>query len=196
MSLNKPQTEHELLPPFAKVGDPEWDTRLRNWLSAFDFRFGTASTEEELAEAESRLGTPLPADWRLFLLAFGPLDLGSVQLTPPAQIKTLQDVWFRSHLKEDDQQRLSQFLQVGECGSDNYIACNMFTGWVCECCHDPGGFWDWCPSFNDFLRLKLVGMWSGYFGWPDEEVQALSDRLSKHWLAEWNQQKLAEFRSE
>ena len=189
MSLIKPRTEQDLLPPFLNVGDPEWDTRFRTWLNAFDFRFGSTSTEEELAEAESRLGIQLPADWRLVLLAFGPLDLDSVQLTHPDRIATLEDVWFRSHLKEDDQQMLSQFLQVGECGSDNYVAYNLSNGWVCECCHDPGGFGNWCPSFNDFLRLKLIGMWSGYYGWPDEGVQTLSEGLSSQWLADWKQQR-------
>jgi len=191
MTLVRPQTEQDLLPPFSHVGETEWDTRLRRWLTAFDFDFGAPSTEEELAEAESRLGTPLPADWRVFLSAFGPLNLDSVQLTSPAQIGTLQDVWFKSHLKDHDQQLLPQFLQVGECSSDNYIAFNISNGWICECCHDPSGFWDWCPSFNDFLRLKLIGMWSGYYSWPDEQVRFLEDSLSSQWTAEWKQRRLA-----
>ena len=189
MALSKPQTEQELLPPFLRIGEPEWDTRLRDWLDDFDFRIGTTSFEHELTEAESRLGVKLPADWRAFLLTFGPLDLDSVQLTSPSQIVTLQDVWFRSHLKEIDQQMLPQFLQVGECGSDNSIAYNISNGWVCECSHDPVGFWHWCPSFSDFLRLKLIGMWSGFYGWPDHDVQELSSRLSNQWLTQWSQQR-------
>lgn len=189
MSLIKPQTEVELLPPLDAIGEPGWESRLRAWLTEFDFRFGEPSTEAEVAEAELRLGVRLPEDWRMFLLAFGPLDLESVRLTPPAQITPLNDVWFKSHLSESDRAMLFQFLQVGECSSGNYIGWNTIDGWVCECCHDPGGLWDWCPSFSELIRLSLVRLWCGYYGWPDDSVQQLSERLARRWLTAWKQRR-------
>jgi hypothetical protein len=101
-------------------------------------------------------------------------------------------VWFRSHLPDRDRALLPQLLQVGECGSDNYVAFSTADGWVCECSHDPGGLWHWCPSFSDFLRVQLVRLWSGYYGWPDDAVRELSDGLTERWLAGWQRQWLAE----
>ncbi len=193
MALNKPKTEDDLLPPFAVVGEPGWAERLRVWLADFDFRFAEPSTEVEIAAAESRLGgVRLPEDWRAFLLAFGPLNLDGAQLSGPEQITRLDRIWFRSHLAERDQALLAHLLQVGECGSDNFVAFNTRDGWVCECSLDPGGLWDWCPSFSDFLRVQLIQLWSGYYGWPDESVEELSNGLASRWLAEWQKQRQAE----
>ncbi len=192
MALKKPQTADDLTPPFAVVGEPGWADRLRTWLADFDFRFAVPSTEAEVAAAETRLGVRLPADWRAFLLAFGPLDLDGLRLSSPAAITHMDGVWFRSHLSEPERALLPQLLQVGECGSDNFVAFSTRDGWVCVCSHDPGGLWDWCPSFSDFLRVQLVRLWSGYYGWPDESVQELSDGLASQWLAAWDQQRHAE----
>ena len=192
MELTKPRTTDELLPPFAAVGEPGWETRLRAWLTGFDFRFVQPSTPAEVAAAEGRLGQRLPTEWRAFLLTFGPLDLDGVRLLAPRQIDRMGGVWFRSHLSEQEQALLPRLLQVGECGSDNYIAFSTADGWVCECCHDPGGLNDWCPSFSDFLRVHLVRLWAGYYGWPDPEVGQLSDGLAEQWLAGWALQRHAE----
>ena len=189
MGLPTPRTAEELLPPIAVVGEPGWDSRLRAWLT--DFRFAAPSSPAEVAAAESRLGVRLPADWRAFLLEFGPLDLDRVRLSAPSQIVRMGGVWFRPHLSERERALLPGLLQVGECGSDNYIALSTADGWVCECCHDPGGLYDWCPSFGDFLRVQLVRLWSGHYGWPDPEVGQLSDGLAEHWPAGWGLQRHA-----
>ena len=103
MGLPRPRTTDELLPPFAVVGEPGWDARLRAWLIDFDFQFTQPIKPAEVAAAEVRLGQRLPADWRAFLLAFGPLDLDGVRLSAPGQIVRMGGVWFRSHLNEQEQ---------------------------------------------------------------------------------------------
>lgn len=86
MTLKKPKTREDLIPPVQVIGEPAWEEKLRSWLNDFDFDFGEPCPQTKLALAESRLGIDLPTAWRTFLLAFGALDFGPVKLSSPEKI--------------------------------------------------------------------------------------------------------------
>lgn len=50
---------------------------------------------------------------------------------------------------------------------------------ILNCAHDPPGFSSWLPDFDSVVKVILIDLACGYYGWPDEEVSALADELKE-----------------
>jgi hypothetical protein len=62
-------------------------------------------------------------------------------------------------------------------GSDNHIAIDPVSGTCYLCSHDPAGIYDEAASFDDLVRIAVIDLSWGYYGWPDPKVERLPTEL-------------------
>jgi hypothetical protein len=179
LMLTKPSTKADLLPPFEYIGASGWDTALRRVLVEYEVPLASAVTEADIERCESELGFHLPQSLRLFLMTFGAINFDSLELLPPTKIQTLEQVWFREFLNEDEQAMLPNLIGVAEAGSDDYFALDVRTNTCLHCSHDPAGLIQYLPTFDDLIKVAVIDLSWGYFGWPDEEVYEMARALKK-----------------
>ena len=178
----KPENETDLLPPFDYIGKDGWDSKLRQLLTEYTVPLPPPSTELEVQRCEARIGFPLPSSLKLFLLTFGPVDFDGLRICPPEDVKTLQNVWFRDFLAREEQLKLAGLIQVAETGSDNYYALDASDGRCCLCSHDPSGLFDWLSSFDDLIKMAVIDLSWGYYGWLDSEIEEMARHLKRELL--------------
>lgn len=178
--LRKPVSLDDLRPPFERIGEQGWADRVRGLLDAYGVPLPAPVAADELDARRAELGVELPPALRTFLTEIGPLDPREIRILPPAEIVSLDGVWFRDHLGFFDRRRLRGLIAVGDyLGSGDFIALEPKTGRCCLCSHDPPGFSSWLPDFDSVVKVILVNLACGYYGWPDEEVSALADELKE-----------------
>jgi hypothetical protein len=177
--LKKPETKADLLPPFTIIGEPGWDTSLRQMFDDYELPPTPAVPPNEMATLEHRLGVQFPPAITRFFTTFGAVNFDGLRLLEPNDIVTMQSVWFHAMLIPADQMRLSQLVQIAEAGSDDYYALDSLDWAVYLVSHDPAGLTFLVPSFDDLIRLACIDLSCGYFGWPDEDVAVLARDLKQ-----------------
>lgn len=182
--LPKPQTKMDLLPPFQRIGEPDWENNLRQLLNAYAVPLPTPIAITTIVQREQVLRLNFPPSLRLFLTTFGPIDFDGLRLLPAQEIDRLEQLWFKSSLTDHDQARLSHMIQIAETGSDNVYALDLDNQLCCLCSHDPAGFFEWLPSFDDLIRMALIDLSWSYFGWPDPEIADMATVLKSE-LFNW-----------
>jgi hypothetical protein len=181
--LSKPQTANDLPRPFARIGESGWADRARDLLNLYGVPLPRAVPTEEVQAAETRLGIVLPEAHRRFLLELGPVDLDTFRFFAPGEIDFLTGFWAKDGFSPGDLSLLPRMLAVTEyCGTEDPFALHVETGECARCGHDPRGFSSWLPSFDTLVQLAFLHLPSGYYGWPDEEVEALvQQEASRLW---------------
>src|SRR5687768_13000981 len=112
--LRKPQMKTDLLPPFQRIGEPDWDTNVRQLLNAYDVPVPAPIPINTIVQREQILQLSFPPSLRLFLTTFGPIDFDGLRLLPAHAVDTLEHLWFKSSLAAHDQARLSRLIQIAE----------------------------------------------------------------------------------
>jgi hypothetical protein len=185
MGPTKPTSKADLVPGY-EVGAVGWLQTVRALLEQYGVPPGQPVRQEELRKAELRLARALPRDWAELLFDLGPIDLDGLRFLPPADIRSAQDLWFRDHLSAGERTDLQHLVCVAETGSDNMFVYDIRSGLVRLASHDPGGIFEAIPSVSDLVRLALVGLAAGRYGWPDPDVADLVDRTRDELLEEWS----------
>jgi len=175
--LRKPTTKADLLPPFNYIGEANWEAKLRQLLVDYEVPLAQPCTNREIKECEKRLGSALSQSLKLFLSAFGPMNFDGVRLLLPEEIKTAESLWLANNLCKDEQKLLPYLLQIAEAVSDNIYALELESGQCYLCSHDPAGLFNWLPSFNAFIKMAIIDLSWGYYGWPDEAIERMAEEL-------------------
>jgi len=175
--MEKPSSKEDLIPPFEKIGEAGWDRGVRDLLQRYEVPLPTPITEGELAACEKKLGSPLPPSLHLLLKTFGPLDLDEIRFFGTDEISSVEGIWFAHALSDEDRKRLPQMIGIGEYVGDEVIVVEPDTGRCCQCVHDPPGFMNWLNCVDDLLRIALIVLCNGYYGWDDERLSDMASEL-------------------
>ncbi|HEX8465754.1 MAG TPA: hypothetical protein VF627_14150 [Abditibacterium sp.] len=175
--LQKPKSKFDLMPAFNRIGDADWDTKLRQILVDYEVPLPAPCSQVELADCEKRLGFALPYSFRLFLNTMGPVDFSGIRVLAPKEVKTAEGFWFASYFSEEDRNRLSGMLEVAEAVSDNIYVVELQSSKCGLCSHDPPGFFEWLPSFDALIQVAVIDLSWGYYGWPDDEIEEMAEQL-------------------
>lgn len=170
----KPTEKADLEPPFSRIGDPGWAEGVKALLASYGVPLPTPVPEATLASREVELGIKLPTALCTFLTEVGPLDL-DLRVHRPEGIRFCNEIWFRDHLAPEHQALLPRLLAVASVGSDNFVALDVESSRCGVLSHDPPGFWKPLPDFDTLIKVMLMRLPTGYYGWPDEEVAELVD---------------------
>ena len=176
--LVEPTVPEDLLPPFAVIGEPGWEAALRQLLVEYGVPLPTTASEAELTSLEARLDRPVPSDYRAFMSTFGPLNFDGVALLPSDRAFLLGAAWFRDSLVLRGFSDLDHYLAIADAGSDDYAALDLRSGLVSFASHDPPGFYN-PVSFSDFIRLAVIDLALGRYGWGGDEVEDLAAALKQ-----------------
>ena len=176
--LAEPTVPEELMPPFTTIGEPGWDVALRGLLVDYGVPLPAVTAEAELSALAARLPRHLPSEYIAFLRAFGPLDFDGVSLKPPTDAFLLGGAWFRDFLLQHGFGDIDEFLVIGDAGSDDYAAIDLRNGLVSFVSHDPPGFFN-PVSFSDFIRLAVIDLALGRYGWGGVRVEELATTLKQ-----------------
>ena len=173
----KPESKQDLLPPFERIGDAGWDDEIKSFLNSYDVPLATPSKESAIQKCETRLNTQLPQSYREFLAIIGPQIFGYLKIFGPDDIRQPNE-WFSETLEEPDKQQLKRLLRVGDAGgSGNVFAIDTIDGSIHLISHDPLGIHRTHKSFDDLIREYCIGIFAGYYGWPDAEIEEMVEDL-------------------
>lgn len=175
----KPETKADLTPPFTRIGEPGWDAALRQLFDAYELPLTPPVPPHDLAAVEDRLGIHLPDAVTHFFTTFGAVDFDGIRLLDLHDITSMQSVWCAPMLSPADRARLSRLLQIAAVDSDDYYALDLDDWSVYHITHDPPGMTVLVPSFDDVIRLACIDLSWGYYGWPDEDVEAMAHELKR-----------------
>lgn len=88
--------KEDILIPFNKIGDPDWKINTKKIIEAIADNFGDdlkkPVSKEEILAVETKLGTALPENLKLFYETFGIADIGE-QLQDFEEVDWIKDIW-------------------------------------------------------------------------------------------------------
>jgi len=182
MTLPKPQTIDDLRPPFQRIGDPGWESDLRQLLEAYEVPLPQPVAEDDLRHREAVLAFRPNEAVRQFLLTIGPLDL-EVRVLSLQAMGTLEGVWFRGHLSTADRARLPRLVAVLDyLGTGDFIAWDRDSDEFKVVGHDPAGIHPWQPTFDECIREQCIDLAVGYYGWPGDDILKLAEEAKRTFL--------------
>jgi hypothetical protein len=88
--------KEDILIPFDKIGDLDWKINTKKIIEAIADNFGDdlkkPVSKEEILALETKLGTALPENLKLFYETFGIADIGE-QLQDFEEVDWIKDIW-------------------------------------------------------------------------------------------------------
>ncbi len=88
--------KEDILIPFDKIGDSDWKVNTQEIIESVASNFGDdlkkPISEEEILALETKLGTALPENLKLFYQTFGIADIGE-QLQDFNEVDWIKDIW-------------------------------------------------------------------------------------------------------
>lgn len=173
----KPKAKSDMMPPFERIGEPQWDHKLRSFLTSYDVPLSKPATESELDECEQRIGATLPNALRMFLAAFGPVSFDYVTILPPSEVRR-PDEFFVESLPAEAKSKVNECIRVAEAGgSGDVFVVHLPTGSIHLLSHDPPSLQACLQSFDDLVRIACISIHSGFYGWDDEDVEDMTEEL-------------------
>lgn len=184
-TLERPRSIADLEPPFRHIGEVGWDERFRALLRQYDVPLPEPVSAAALESVEEGLGVRLDKAVREFLLSIGPVDFNELRLLSLPEIKSLEGVWFAEHLDPATRARLPGIIAILDyLGTGDFIGWERASGRFVLARHDPAGIFTWMPTFDDCVREQCIGLASGYYGWPDDDLIELVEDAKRHFLSE------------
>lgn len=93
IEINK---KEDILIPFNKIGDSDWKINTKKIIESIADNFGddlkNPISDEEVQDLETKLGTALPENLKLFYQTFGIADIGE-QLQDFKEVDWIKDIW-------------------------------------------------------------------------------------------------------
>lgn len=125
--------------------------------------FGTPATEEEIRNAESKLRTKLPEEYKVFLREFGAGGVGEAIILGLSEAEYLatpsfvdMSLEFRKKFS-DDIPEYENIIVIGIDGSGNPIGFLPESTTIFVIDHDFGGRYDLAIDFYDYVDKALNG---------------------------------------
>lgn len=90
------EKKEDILIPFNQIGEENWKVNTQKIIEAIADNFGDdlkkPVSKEEILALETKLGTTLPENLKLFYETFGIADIGE-QLQEFAEVDWIKDIW-------------------------------------------------------------------------------------------------------
>ena len=168
----KPTRGEDVAAPFERIGEPGWADSVRALLASYGAPPPSPVSEVDVSARETELGVLFPDALRVLITQLGPLDL-DIRLLGLDEIRLLDQVWFRDKLPPEQQGLLPRLLAVADYGSGDYVALDVGSGRCGVLGHDPPGLWKPLLDLDTLIKVMLMRLPAGYYGWPDEAVAGL-----------------------
>lgn len=89
IEINK---KEDILIPFNKIGDSDWKINTKKIIESIGDDLKNPISDEEVQDLETKLGTALPENLKLFYQTFGIADIGE-QLQDFKEVDWIKDIW-------------------------------------------------------------------------------------------------------
>ncbi|MCP2028300.1 hypothetical protein L1276_003470 [Flavobacterium sp. HSC-32F16] len=172
----------DILIPFTKIGDADWKINTQKIIEAIADNYGDdlkkPVSEEEVLALETKLGTSLPENLKLFYQTFGIADIGE-QLQDFEEVDWIKDIWsdapqYGPDFTEQDQQFLPYLISFSDyLGNGNMFCFHSETKEIYYYDHDDApyltkmfdlvdDYLKGCLIFaqNDFSENKEIDDWT------------------------------------
>lgn len=165
--------KEDIIIPFEKVGDENWEKNTRFILTADGEELPKAISDEEIQEVEQRLGAKLPDSLKLFYKTFGIADIGE-ELIDLDSISYLSEYWeedneYGPDFSEEDKEVLPYLVWFGDyLGNGNMFCFHTKTHEIYYFDHDTYPYLTKLfDDFSDYLKGCLIFTQLSYT--PDEK---------------------------
>ncbi|ATA89932.1 hypothetical protein CAPN001_21680 [Capnocytophaga stomatis] len=189
--------KEDIIIPFKKIGDENWEKNTRFILTADGDELPEVVTEEEIQEIEKHLGAKLPDSLKLFYKTFGVADIGE-ELIDLKNISYLKEWWeedaeYGPDFSEEDKKVLPYLVWFGDyLGNGNMFCFHTKTHEIYYFDHDTLPYLTKLfDDFSDYLKGCLIFLQLNYVSdekWAKfEEVleEVVSEFISEEVIKKW-----------
>ncbi|OIV40247.1 SMI1/KNR4 family protein [Flavobacterium johnsoniae] len=115
-------SKEDILIPFNKIGDADWKINTQKIIESIAANFGDdlkkPVSEQEILNLETKLGTTIPKNLKLFYQTFGIADIGE-QLQDFNEVDWIKDIWadtpqYGPDFTEEDKQLLPYLISFSD----------------------------------------------------------------------------------
>lgn len=163
IEINK---KEDILIPFNKIGDSDWKINTKKIIESIADNFGddlkTPISDEEIQDLETKLGTALPENLKLFYQTFGIADIGE-QLQDFKEVDWIKDIWadgpqYGPDFTDHDQKILPFLISFSDyLGNGNMFCFHCDTKEIYYYDHDEMPYLTkMFDTFDDYLKGCLI----------------------------------------
>jgi hypothetical protein len=175
-------SKEDILIPFNKIGDADWKINTQKIIESIAANFGDdlkkPVSEQEILNLETKLGTTIPKNLKLFYQTFGIADIGE-QLQDFNEVDWIKDIWadapqYGPDFTEEDKQLLPYLISFSDyLGNGNMFCFHSETKEIYYYDHDDtpyltkifdtvDDYLKGCLIFaqNDFSENKEIDNWT------------------------------------
>lgn len=195
IEINK---KEDILIPFNKIGDSDWKINTKKIIESIADNFGddlkNPISDEEVQDLETKLGTALPENLKLFYQTFGIADIGE-QLQDFKEVDWIKDIWadgpqYGPDFTDHDQKILPFLISFSDyLGNGNMFCFHCDTKEIYYYDHDEmpyltkmfytvDDYLKGCLIFaqNDFSESREIDSWT-----EEIVVDLFDERTVKKW---------------
>lgn len=195
IEINK---KEDILIPFNKIGDSDWKINTKKIIKSIADNFGddlkNPISDEEVQDLETKLGTALPENLKLFYQTFGIADFGE-QLQDFKEVDWIKDIWadgpqYGPDFTDHDQKILPFLISFSDyLGNGNMFCFHCDTKEIYYYDHDEMPYLTkMFDTVDDYLKGCLIFAQNDFSesreidSWTEEIVVDLFDeRTVKKW---------------
>lgn len=175
-------SKEDILIPFNKIGDADWKINTQKIIESIAANFGDdlkkPVSEQEILNLETKLGTTIPKNLKLFYQTFGIADIGE-QLQDFNEVDWIKDIWadapqYGPDFTEEDKQLLPYLISFSDyLGNGNMFCFHSETKEIYYYDHDDTPYltkiFDTVDDYlkgclilaqNDFSENKEIDNWT------------------------------------
>ena|SRR6218665_936340 len=192
------QKKEDILIPFDKIGDSEWKVNTQKIIETIADNFGDdlkkPTSKDEILALETKLGTTLPENLKLFYETFGIADIGE-QLQEFPEIDWIKDIWsdapqYGPDFSEEDKLLLPYLISFSDyLGNGNMFCFHSETKEIYYYDHDDTPYFTkMFDSVDDYLKGCLIFAQADFSedkeaeDWTEEIViDLLGEKIVRKW---------------
>lgn len=192
LAINK---KEEIIIPFDKIGDENWEKNTKSilytWSRIWSEPMASPKKESDIHFVEKKLNISLPESMKAFYLAFGIADIGEI-LLPFNNFMFLKDLWedveAKPEFTENEEELLTELVLFGDyLGNGNMWSFHKETQEIYYFDHDTKPYVSCLfETFDEYLKACLIFAQVEFFG----------DNVRPADLEEWIEEKVVEMYGE
>lgn len=159
-------SKEDILIPFNKIGDADWKINTQKIIESIAANFGDdlkkPVSEQEILNLETKLGTTIPKNLKLFYQTFGIADIGE-QLQDFNEVDWIKDIWadapqYGPDFTEEDKQLLPYLISFSDyLGNGNMFCFHSETKEIYYYDHDDTPYLTKIfDTVDDYLKGCLI----------------------------------------
>jgi hypothetical protein len=143
--------------PLTRIGEPAWETKLRQHLASYDITCAGV-TPAQMTACEAILGAALPADMRAYYLAFGGGQSSDFMygLLPIAEIAPLATAGFEFISLYFTPAEVAGMVYFADSPGNDPLCFDQATGEIYLLSHDPVRKAKVFADFNQYLLSEII----------------------------------------